>query len=222
MTKYFDLQLFADDAAAESTATETQAEAAAEQGNATEQKKEPETAAEAKKDEPKYTDADLDRILGNKFAEWAKKKDKEVNEAAKLAEMNAQEKAEYGLKKEKEAHAATQKELDEYKRKDALADMTRTARKMLTDEGYSVSDELLALLVTTDAEETKANITGFAKFLSAEVAKVVKEKTRGTTPTAGAKSGVAAAKMTKEQILAIKDPELRQQKMLEHKDLFNF
>ena len=216
---HFEIQLFAE--AAASATAESTANVAADPGNTTGDNK-PATATEPKKDEPKYTDADLDRILGKKFAEWAQKKDKEVNEATKLAEMNAQEKAEHFLKQEQEAHKSTQKELDEYKRKDALAAMTKTARKMLSDEGYSISDELLSLLVTTDAEETKTNITGFAKLLTAEVDKAVKEKTRGTTPTVGAKSGVAATKMTKEQILAIKDPELRQQKMLEHKDLFNF
>ena len=47
----------------------------------------------------------------------------------------------------------------------------------------------------------------------------VKEKLRGKTPTVGTSSGTP--KMTKEQIMAIKDPVVRQQKMLENKELFN-
>ena len=195
--RFFNLQLFADDAAAESAATEAQAEAAAEQGNSTEQKKEPETAAEAKKAEPKYTDADLNRILNGKFAEWAQKRDKEVSEAKKLAEMNAQEKAEYSLKQEKEAHAETQKKLDALERKDALAEMSKTARKMLSDEGINIPDELLSFIVTTDAEETKPAVTGFTKLFKSAVEAAAKENAKGTTPKLITNNGDALSEIEK-------------------------
>ena len=48
----------------------------------------------------------------------------------------------------------------------------------------------------------------------------VKERLRGEPPRRG--SGGGAAPMTKEQIMKIRDPELRQKKMLENKELFNF
>ena len=64
------------------------------------------------------------RISSKKFAEWEKKQEKKVSEAARLAEMNAQQKAEYERDEIK-------KELEELKRKDALAEMSKTARKML-------------------------------------------------------------------------------------------
>lgn len=175
------LQLFAEGGEPAAN-TETAAKAATEPGNPQTQTKEPETAAEPKKDEPKYTDADLDRIINKKFAELQAKKDKEVAEAQKLADMNAQEKAEYTLKQEKEAHAATQKELDEYKRKDTLAEMSKTARKMLSDEGINISDDLLARLVTTDADETKTAVNGFSKLFKEAVENAVKERAKGVTP----------------------------------------
>ena len=46
-------------------------------------------------DEKKYSDKDVNKIIDRKFAEWAKKKQKEEDEAKKLAKMNAQEKADY-------------------------------------------------------------------------------------------------------------------------------
>lgn len=195
--RFFNLQMFAEEAAAESAATETQAEAAAEQGKATEQKKEPETAADAKKDEPKYTDADLDRIISKKFAEFQAKSEKKVAEAQKLAEMNAQEKAEYSLKQEQEAHAATQKELDALKRKDALGEMSKTARKMLADDGISIPDELLSFIVTTDAEETKTAVTGFSKLFKSAVEAAAKENARGTTPKLITNNGDALSEIEK-------------------------
>ena len=40
-------------------------------------------------DEKKYSDKDVNKIIDRKFAEWAKKKQKEEDEAKKLAKMNA-------------------------------------------------------------------------------------------------------------------------------------
>lgn len=178
----FNIQLFAEEATADP------ATAAADQGNASVKEEEkPATAAEPEK---KYSDADLDRIVKGKKAEWKKELEKEVEatkaaerEAAKLEKMDAQQKAEYKA-------AQLQKELDEYKRKDTLAEMSKTARKMLSDEGISVSDELLSMLVTTDAEKTKAAVDGFKKLFTETVESKVKDRLRGETPKAG--TGAAA------------------------------
>lgn len=172
----FDLQLFADDAG--SGADNTDGAAGADDANKgaeqnTDNKQQPDTKPGA--EEKKYTDADVDKLIDKKFAEWQKKKDKEVDEAKKLADMNAQQKAEYERDK-------LQKELDEFKRKDALAEMSKTARKMLSDEGISISDELLSRLVTTDAAETKSAVDSFTKLFKAAVDDAVKDKARGTTP----------------------------------------
>ena len=199
MKRKMNLQMFAEDATTtEATGAEQKPEAKAEQ-----------------KEEPKakYSDDDLDKIIGQKFAEWQKKKDKEVSEAKKLAEMNAQQKAEYERDK-------LQKELEEYRRKDSLAEMTKTARKMLSDNGVSVSDDLLAMLVTTDAEQTKTTIDGFSQLFKDAVEAAVKERLKGDPPKRGTGGGTVA--MTKEQIMAIKDADLRQKMIYEHKELFNF
>ena len=203
------LQLFADDAGA-TGADPVPAEgndkgAATDTGNGT-------GGAKVDEGEKKYTDKDLDEIINKKFAKWQKDHEKKVDEAQKLATMNAQQKAEYERDK-------LQKELDEYKRKDSLAAMSNTARKMLTDDGISVSDELLTMLVTTDAEKTKAAVDGFKTAFKDAVEAAVKERLKGEPPKKGTGG---ATSMTKEAIMAIKDPELRQQKMLENKHLFNF
>lgn len=164
--------------------------------------------------EKKYTDDDVDKILNKKFAKWQAQQDKAIKEAEKLATMDAKQKAEY----EKEQ---MQKELDEYKRKDALASMANTARNMLADANISVSDELLSVMVTTDADETKAAIDAFKDAFNAAVEKAVKEKLKGEPPTKGGTPNPTPT-LTKEQIMAIKDPELRQKRMLENKELFNF
>ena len=203
----FDLQLFAEEAAAGSAESNA---AAAEQGKTTDEKKS--VTAASQKPEAKYTDDDVNKLLNQKFAEWQKKQEKAVGEAQKLATMNATQKAEYERDK-------LQKELDEYKKQASLAEMSKTARKMLADEGITITDELLALLVTTDAANTKSAVDSFSKVFKDAVEAAVKERIKGQTPR---KSSGGTVAMTKEQIMAIKDPELRQKKMLENKQLFNF
>ena len=153
------------------------------------------TAEVKEESKAKYTDEDVDKLLDRKYAEWQKK----------------QQKAEY-------ERDELQKQLDDYKRKDALAEMTKTARKMLTDKGVNVSDDVLAVLVTTNAEETKAAVDGFAKVFKDAVEAAVKERVKGTPPKVGSSGG---ASMSKDEIMQIRDPELRQRKMLENKHLFN-
>ena len=201
----FNLQLFADDPEPDTGSDEG---AEAPEGKPPEDKLE-----KPEQGKKRYTDEDVDDIINRKFAEWQKKQQKAVNEAKKLAEMNAQQKAEY-------ERDQLQKELDDYKRKDSLAEMTKTARKMLSESGITASDDILSVLVTTDAEQTKAAIDSFSKTFQAAVEAAVKERLRGEPPRRG--SGGGAAPMTKEQIMKIRDPELRQKKMLENKELFNF
>jgi hypothetical protein len=74
------------------------------------------------------------------------------------------------------------------------------------------------MMVTTDAEETKTAIDGFMQLFTDHVAAAVKDRLKGEPP----RRGSGAPSMTKEQIAAIKDPELRQKAMLENKHLYNF
>lgn len=164
---------------------------------------------EKKEPEKKYSDEDLDRIISKKFAKWKQDQEKAVDEAKKLADMNAQEKAEYERDK-------IRKELDELKNEKVLNEMSKTARKMLSDEGINISDDLLANLVTTDAEKTKSVVNDFAKMFKNEVESAVKEALKGNPP----KKGVKTTTITKEQIMAIKNTAERQKMINEHMELF--
>lgn len=172
MKKLLNLQLFAEDPAA----TETKAAEGAPAQEKPTDTKEPETASKADdKSELKYSDADVNKIIDKKFAEWQKKQQKEIDEAQKLAEMNATQKAEY-------ERDQLQKELDEYKKQASLAEMSKTARKMLSENNITISDELLSVLVSTDAEATKTAVDSFTRLFNEAVDNAVKEKARGTTP----------------------------------------
>ncbi len=174
----FDLQLFAEEAAAAQPEAGTEPEKTTEDSKpATEQKPKGSGA-----DDKKYSDEDVNKLIDKKFAEWQKKKDQEIAEAEKLAKMNAEEKANFNAQKEKERADKAEARIAELERKDTLSEMSKTARKMLSDEGISISDELLSRLVTTDAAETKAAVDSFTKLFKAAVDDAVKDKARGTTP----------------------------------------
>ncbi len=161
------------------------------------------------KQQPKYTDADVDEIVSKRLAKWEKQQAAKVEEAAKLAEMNAQQKAEYERDK-------VQKELDEYKRRDTVNAMVAESRRQLSEQGIAVSDDILARLVGETAEETKASVDAFSTAFTAAVEDAVKKQLAGKAPAAG----VATKTMTKEEVLAIKDPIARQAAIRDNIGLF--
>lgn len=160
--------------------------------------------------EKKYTDADVDNILNKKFAEWAQKRDAEVGEAKKLAEMNETEKSQYERDK-------LQKQLDELMAEKELNAMTKTARSMLSEAGITVGDDLISVMVTTDAEKTKSAIDSFITLFNNAVEDTVKLRLKGKAP----KSGKSGKSMTKDEIMAVRDDTERQRLIMENYELFN-
>lgn len=145
--------------------------------------KEQEDDEEDDPEEKKYSDKDVNKIIDRKFAEWAKKKQKEEDEAKKLSKMNAQEKADYKQKQ-------LEKEIEQLKNEKTLSNMRDEARKMLSEKNINITDELLAFMVSTDAGETKKAVDSFADLFNAAVNEAVKGKARQTTPKeSGAFSG---------------------------------
>lgn len=159
-------------------------------------------------------EAKLEQLLEQKFSQrmkaWEAGQQKKSGEAAKLAEMNAQERAEY-------ERDQLQKQLDELTRKNVLAEMTKTARSMLAEKEITVEDAVLEMLVSDDAEKTKATVNAFAKAFRSAVETAVKDKLRGAPPKRGAPAG---SSVTREQILAVKNRAERQRLISEHMELF--
>ena len=171
-----------------------------------EEKAEPK--AEAKEPEKKYTDADVDKIVQDRLAREQKKREKEVAEAEKLAKMNEQEKSEYKI-------AELEKELNALKAEKSRSEMMTTARHMLANDGLNVSDALIGVLVTSDAEQTNDAVKAFSKLLKEEIDKGVKAQLAGGQPRKGSTSA-----LTKEEIMAIKDDKKRLKAIEENLDLF--
>lgn len=200
----YSLQLFADEPQTEPANDPTESKAKSKSDGTQESNED--KAGEAQK--KLYTDEDVDKLINRKFAEWQAKKDQEINEAQKLAEMNEQQKAEYKLDK-------LQKELDEYKNRETLSEMAKTARSILSEQNINIPDELISVLVTTDADTTSANVAAFAKAFQAAVSQAVENKISHREPKTG-----SIKTITKEDILAIKDTAARQKAIAENMELF--
>jgi hypothetical protein len=180
MKKLINLQMYAEDTtttdSTTSKGTTSSAPGTAEKDDV--KKAVADTGKETQEPEKKYTDDDVDRIVKSRIAREREQAKKEKEEAEKLAEMNATQKAEYERDQLK-------KELAELKRKDALSEMTKVARKMLTDKDINIPDELLSMMVTTDAQETKIAVDSFAKLYKDAVDAAVKARLKGEPPRVG-------------------------------------
>lgn len=199
MEKLFNIQLFAE-------TEETPGEPA---GGTEKQLNEPGTDPKAT---PKYTDDDVDKLINKKFAEWQKQQEKNKArdaEAARLAQMTESEKASERIRQLEEKLAAADREK-------AVAAMAKQARAMLQDKGLNVGDELLANLISEDAETTKAAVESFITLFTAARDQAVKDALKGAAP----KAGSAPAGMTKEQILAVTNRAERQRLIKENMHLF--
>lgn len=152
----------------------------------------------------------IDTAVSNAQKKWKDLHDDKLSEAEKLAKMTNEEKAAYRM-------SQMEKELNAFKEKDTLAEMSKTARKMLAEEDITIPDELLAHLVSTDAEDTKNTVQAFAKLFKDAVQEAIKTKYKGNPPKKGTGG---KGSMTKDQIMAVKNPTERQKLIAEHMELF--
>lgn len=161
------------------------------------------------KDKPKYTDADLDKIINQKFSQWQKRQEKAVDEAKKLEKMSADEK---NAKKLSELQAR----LDEMEKKDAQSKMAASARKLLQDENIVVDDVIVSALIRDDAEQTKAAVDAFIKSFKSAVQNAAKVTfSRPAKPKTG-----GSGEMTRSDIMKITDRAERQKAIKAHPELF--
>jgi len=167
-----------------------------------------ETKETGLQDEKKYSDADVDRIVGEKYAKFEKQKQKEVDEAKKLAKMNKDEKQKFEMDKLKSEAQEAQNELAKYQMRD-------TAKQMILDGGATPTDEMIDLVTSSDAETTKANVNKALNFAKAIREQVTKELSQGTTPRT-----VGSPTLSKQEIMKIQDPIKRQQAIKENLGLF--
>ena len=139
-----------------------------------------------KNDEKKYSDEDVNRILGAKFAKWQKEQEKkqaEADEAKKLANMSAEEKAAAEKQKEAEKVAKLEKELTNLKERAARAELSKEAAKIMkADHEIIATQDMLDFVVGQDAETTKANISKLVSIIQDDRKAQDALRAKGVTP----------------------------------------
>ena len=167
-------------------------------------------------EDAKYTDAQVDEIINKKFAKWKADQEKavadavaKVEEAHKLSQMNEKEKADHERKQMED-------ELARYKAMETHNAMMTEARNMLKADNLTISDDILNVLVTDNAETTKAAVQAFSAAFQTAVNEAVKTQLAGSEP----KRGATATGMTKEQIMAEKDTNKRLKLIEDNMHLF--
>lgn len=175
---------------------------------ADDEEKETEQANVDVETEKTFTQDEVNKIVQERVAKEKAKNEKAQEEAKKLAKMNAEQKNQYMVEQ-------LQKELEEYKNKEARNDMIKEANSMLKDNDINLPDEVVSVLIGSNAEETKVCIDSFSKAFKKAVERAVNEKLKGKTPKQKSVAG-----LTREDILSVKDRQERQRLIEENEELF--
>lgn len=146
--------------------------------------------------EKTYTKDEVSEIVQTRLNRALKEQEEKIqaakDEATKLAKINAEQKRSYELEQ------AT-KRANEAEAKLAAIEMQNTARKMLAESGLTLSDEQLALVVTDDAETTKAKVDDLLAFARNVREQTLDEMMTGKTPKdKGGTKSITASKSFEE------------------------
>lgn len=201
------IQFFADETTADTETTEQQeSEPTETEPTETEQQQ------EEKKQESKKTfdEEQVEKIVKDRLARAEKDKEKAIQEAQKLAKMNADEKQKYELEKLQEENRQLKAEHNRYS-------LGKEATKMLAEAGIIADDETLDFVVREDAETTKSAVQNFSALIQSKVDAAVKEALKGTPPK---KATADSGALTKASILEMKDSSARIKAIQDNPHLF--
>lgn len=198
------LQFFAEDTGADGSQENQQnGESQSENDTNTQDSENDQDSSNESSDQHTYTDEQVNEIVKKRLARAEKEKQAAVDEAAKLAKMNADQKKDYELQK-------AQKERDDLKSQLASYQMGKQARSMFEDAKLSVTEDDLKHVVTPEAESTETNVKWLIAHDQAVAEGVRQELLKGSTPKDhGSKletPGAAFAKQRNQQSQVVNDP----------------
>ena len=161
--------------------------------------------------EETFTKAQVEAMIKSRVSRAEKDKQKAIDEAEKLAGLNAEEKQKYEFEK-------LQKENEELKLEKNRYSLGREATKMLSAFDIVADDDVLNFVVREDAESTKEAVQTFSALIQSKVDDAVKKKLQGTSPKAPTSTG---GTLTRESINAIRDSATRIKAIQDNPHLFN-
>ena len=129
---------------------------------------------EVVKEEKTFTQAELDKILNKKFAQWQKKTEEAKAEAERKAKLTEAEK----LAEERKESEAMKKQFEPEQR-------VNTTSKALASNNLPI--EFADFLIAENDEATTQRVDLFKNAFNEALEKAVKERTRRTTPKVSTK-----------------------------------
>ena len=149
------------------------------------------------KEEKTFTQAELDKILNKKFAQWQKKTEEAKQEAERKAKLTEAEK----LAEERKEFEAMRKQFEYEKR-------VNSTSKTLASNNLPV--EFADFLIAETDEATTQRVDLFKNAFNSAVEKLVNERLKGNTPKVGTSKTL---EVTKEQF--------RKMDLMQRQELFN-
>ena len=133
------------------------------------------------KEEKTFTQAELDKILNKKFAQWQKKTEEAKIEAERKAKLTEAEKL-----------AEERKEFESMKRQFEYEQRVNSTSKVLASNNLPI--EFSDFLVADTEEATAQRVDLFKNAFNKAVEKLVTERLRGNTPKVGISSNKEISK----------------------------
>jgi hypothetical protein len=156
------------------------------------------------KEEKTFTQAELDKILNKKFAQWQKKTEEAKIEAERKAKLTEAEK----LAEERKEFEAMRKQFEYEKR-------VNSTSKVLASNNLPV--EFADFLIAESDEATTQRVDLFKNAFNSAVEKLVNERLKGNTPKVGTSKTL---EVTKEQFKKM-DLMQRQELFNKNRELYN-
>lgn len=138
-------------------------------------------AETTKGEERKFTQADMDKVIGERLKKAEAKKQTEIDLAVKRAMAEYDRKAKM-TEAERAAEASKQREDELTKREHELAVRENRNRAIEELRKKNIPVSLVDHIATADADETDDNIAAFEQDWTNALAEAVKDAARGSAP----------------------------------------
>lgn len=149
--------------------------------------KEPEVKENAKGSEPKGDNITLSKdelsdMIKKRVAKAVAEKEEAQKEAKRLASLSDDERAKEEISKAQSQVADYKQQIEELKAEQQRYNLTKEATKQLASKGLDASEDVINMLVGSDADKTHTNIEAYAKAIADNTEKAKKAMLKGSAP----------------------------------------
>ena len=145
--------------------------------------------SEKVKDSITLSKEELSDMIKKRVSNAVKEKEDAQKEAKRLASLSDDDRAKEEIENAKKETKALQGQIEALKSEQARYNLTKEATKQLSSKGIDASDEVLNMLVASDAETTKNNIEAYSKAIADNTEKAKNELLKGKAPKTATVSG---------------------------------